>query len=59
MKRLWYPILVLMSMLVLALLYFGELLDDFQMKTGLVICTLFWFVGLAVMDFLGGKRKKF
>jgi hypothetical protein len=46
-------------MLVLALLYFGELLDDFQMKTGLVICTLFWFVGLAVMDFLGGKRKKF
>jgi len=57
MKKLWYPILVLVSMLVLASLYYGELLDDFQLKTGLLICTLFWFVGLAVMDFWGRREK--
>jgi|GEM_PF-3493248 len=58
MKKLWYPILVLVVMLILAFLYFTGVLNDFQLKAGLVICTLCWFLGLALMDWVGKRGER-
>lgn len=57
MKKLWYPILVLVVMLILALLYFTGALNDFQLKAGLVICTFLWFIGLALMDWVSKRGE--
>lgn len=57
MKKLWYPILVLAVMLILSLLYFTGTVNDLQLKTGLVICTILWFAGLALLDWVGKRRE--
>jgi hypothetical protein len=55
MKSLIYPIILLSAMLVVAILFYFDLMDDYQLKVGLFVCSLLWFAGLAVMDFV--KKK--
>lgn len=50
MKRMLFPLLVLVAMFCIPVLFYLDLLDDAQLKSALVICTVVWFVGLFLSE---------
>lgn len=50
MKKMLFPLLVLVAMFCIPVLFYLVLLDDAQLKSALVICTVVWFVGLFLSE---------
>lgn len=50
MKKMLFPLLVLVAMFCIPVLFYLDLLDDAQLKSALVICTVVWFVGLFLSE---------
>jgi hypothetical protein len=56
MKKMLFPILVLVALFGISLMYYQNLLNDIQLKSGLMICTVIWFVGLFLKEKLIKKN---
>ncbi len=52
MRSTHFALFVLVVMFSLAILFYQDLLDQSQLNIGLLICTVGWFGGLAILDFL-------
>lgn len=50
MKKYLLPLVILFSMLLASLFYYADVIDGFQLKSTLTICTVLWFVGLFVRE---------
>ncbi|WP_373497301.1 hypothetical protein [Aquiflexum sp.] len=52
MRTTHFALFVLVVMFSLAVLYYMDLLNQSRLNLGLLICTVGWFAGLAILDFL-------
>lgn len=50
MKKILFPLLVLLAMFCIPVLFYLDLLDNAQLNSALVICTVVWFVGLFLSE---------
>ncbi|SMD41583.1 hypothetical protein SAMN00777080_0108 [Aquiflexum balticum DSM 16537] len=56
MKSTYFALFILVVMFSLAILYYMEILNQSRLNLSLLICTVGWFGGLVILDFLNKNK---
>lgn len=57
MKKYLFPLVILLVMFLASVFYYATILNDFQLKAVLTVCTVLWFVGLFIREKLLNRKK--